>query len=708
MFDKNGRVEHVENGLRFYEQDIVMCSYTFSEKRVVVDVSVDYIVPGFGIVIASTSNTEGKVDEATNYIAKVGVGSFQVYRRRAEDAPKCLYTGACLFSPGGSQRRLRFIVRRNKITLEEVAGNVYNKIGEYTLPDSLDNYRIGIYSSAGNVLESLAFLTDMPDNWITNVANTFGGRISCRLDGFIFENCLHDAEIEQDRISLKAGKYYLRYSTNKVNGKNDIECYVFKSKADTDDDASIDDKSKQVLMDNGIIMLDEPTDIDIKFKGTNGGVSNIFLTDLAGGSYVRTYGAMESHPGSAITVILDDASKVEWMGVVTDIPEWDDMTKEMPYCIASVGNKMLSRDAVGINFDVRYKYSYDVGTKKLTVYDGINVNRIVDLPNSETDNVLTIFRGLSGVVTSIMVSTKKGQTVDALVSQSTKVYVPQAIKSPIIVMSDSYGPYDLSSSYREVVIPHKRIEVFSKSRPLELDEKIVTSIHAPHVYGIPKGSRIDQTADTIKNVCKNAVEIGSNHYSFKRNVLTLDSETRERYSHIAVEYDSVKDYYYWFTNTEREVFDGNELALGLASQMRQSSNSVAIYGVMQDADIEDDMFYRVPSKNMLHSIDIYANKYETIPHRLYDVYYGSNSISLDPSLKGRYKEYIVEYEKSASYCVNLICEMGNYEVEFISDNDVPYVIYDQHDDGSISSYVNTGIQPDKNKYIVLRRKEGTS
>ena len=705
MFDKNGRVEHVKNGLRFYEQDIVMCSYIFSEKRVVVDVALDYVAAGFGIVI-NEAGANGSTDEAITYLAKVGVDSFQVFRRRVKNTPECLHTEACSFSPGDGQRRLRFTIRRTKITLEVLNNNTYTKLGEYALPDQLYTYQIGIYSSARNTLESMTFLVNMPSTWVANVANTFGGRISFKLDGFSFENCQHDAEIEQDRVSLKAGKYYLRYNTAEVNGKNDIQCYVFKSTPQSKDESEIEDEHKQLLMENNIFLLDEPAEVSVKFKGTNGTVSNVYLTELAGGSYVRTYQEPESHKGSVITALLNDAVSVEWVGIVSAIPDWNDMSKPCPYSIAAVGKKALTKDEAGITLGVRYKFSYDVASGTLSTYEGVNFNSRVKLPNNSKDNVLSIFQGVSGVITSLILTTKNNKTIDALISQSTKVYVPQSIKSPIIVMSDENGPYDLSSSYREVVIPHKRVEVFGKNRPLELEERIVTSIHAPHVYGIPEGSKIDQTANTIEAVCKDATEIPAISYSFERNVLSLDKKVRARFSHIAVEYDSIKDYYYWFTNTEREVFSGDELKFSLAMPMRHSNNAVAIYGIAHEADIEDEMFYRVPNKGMLHSIDTYANKYETISHSLYDIYFDSNYIELDRSLKGKYKQYIVEYEKRASYCVNLMSDMGEYEVAFISEGDTPYVIYDQHDDGSISTYINTDIQPDKNKYIVLRRKEG--
>ena len=706
MFDKTGRVEHVKNGLRFYEQDIVMCSYIFSEKRVVIDTVLEYETAGFGIVINESSNS--RIDEATTYLAKVGVDSFQVFRRRVKDNPECLHTESCSFSPDEGQHHLRFTIKQTKIILEVQTGNAYVKLGECTLPSQLHNYQVGVYSSAGNVLESMTFLVDMPSSWVASVDNTFGGRISFKLDGFTFENCLHDAEVEQDRISLKAGKYFLRYNTDKVNGKNDIQCFVFKSVADTDKESEIEDEQKQLLLDGGILLLDEPTMVDVKFKGTNGSVSNIFLTDLAGGSYVRTYKEQESHQGSVVSAILDDAAKVEWVGIVSAVPEWNDLSKKCPYCIAAIGEKSLTKDGAGIELGVRYKYSYDVKTGILSIYEGVNLHNTVKLPNDDENNMLIIFRGVSGVITSLTLIANNNQTVDALISQVTKVYVPQSIKSPIIVMSDNNGPYDLSSSYREVVIPHKKVEVFNRNRPLELEENIVTSIHAPRVYGIPKGVRFDQTGSTIDEVCGEAVEINNISYSFKRNVLDLDENVRGRFSHVAVEYDSIKDYFYWFTNTEREVFEGDELKLELAAPIRKSGNAIAIYGIALDADVEDEMFYRVPNKGMLQSIDIYANKYETIPRRLYDIYFDSSVIELDRSLRGKYKQYIVEYEKRDSYSVNLLSELGEYEVSFVPDGDSPYVIYDQHDDGSISTYINTDIQPDKNKYIVLRRKEGTA
>ena len=47
---QNGRIENI-NGLKFYEQDVLMCSYIYSDD-VKINVSIDYRNPGFGIIFA--------------------------------------------------------------------------------------------------------------------------------------------------------------------------------------------------------------------------------------------------------------------------------------------------------------------------------------------------------------------------------------------------------------------------------------------------------------------------------------------------------------------------------------------------------------------------------------------------------------------------------------------------------------------------------
>lgn len=50
IFDSNSRIEKINDGIKFYEQDILSCSYVF-EDDLIIDLDIDYIMPGFGIVI---------------------------------------------------------------------------------------------------------------------------------------------------------------------------------------------------------------------------------------------------------------------------------------------------------------------------------------------------------------------------------------------------------------------------------------------------------------------------------------------------------------------------------------------------------------------------------------------------------------------------------------------------------------------------------
>lgn len=51
LFEPNSRIEKIDSGIRFYEQDIIFSDYVF-EGDVEVNLHLDYLHPGFGIVIA--------------------------------------------------------------------------------------------------------------------------------------------------------------------------------------------------------------------------------------------------------------------------------------------------------------------------------------------------------------------------------------------------------------------------------------------------------------------------------------------------------------------------------------------------------------------------------------------------------------------------------------------------------------------------------
>ena len=43
IFDSNSRIEKINDGIKFYEQDILSCSYVF-EDDLIIDLDIDYIL----------------------------------------------------------------------------------------------------------------------------------------------------------------------------------------------------------------------------------------------------------------------------------------------------------------------------------------------------------------------------------------------------------------------------------------------------------------------------------------------------------------------------------------------------------------------------------------------------------------------------------------------------------------------------------------
>lgn len=89
----------------------------------------------------------------------------------------------------------------------------------------------------------------------------------------------------------------------------------------------------------------------------------------------------------------------------------------------------------------------------------------------------------------------------------------------------------------------------------------------------------------------------------------------------------------------------------------------------------------------------------------YNIDYANNEIRIEQTELKKYKQIIIDYIKNDSYAINYIENLDQYEVDIATNEDMVYVNYNMHDDGSTYSYKTTNIIPDKNKYVVLRKEE---
>ena len=163
------------------------------------------------------------------------------------------------------------------------------------------------------------------------------------------------------------------------------------------------------------------------------------------------------------------------------------------------------------------------------------------------------------------------------------------------------------------------------------------------------------------------------------------------------------EYYYMFTNSEREIFTSAE-KLQLEHDILNSSDSIQIYGIPHKAKTDRSKLFRIPYNGMIHSIDYYSNLYDSISQENYDVIYDTNEVILDREILKNYKEFVVDYAKKNSYAINFSDDVKQYEIEVSSTEKGLNILYDMQDDGSINNTILTKIVPDKNKYIVLRRQ----
>lgn len=706
LFEPNGRIEKNSNGIRFYEQDIIFSNYVFTGD-VEVNIHVDYLHSGFGIVIAEKYKGGPRNTEKA-HLFKLGNNAFQVIERTllAQNTKK---ENACLFAPDIANINVNLIFsitgRNIKLQLKNVDAktNAFKteELGTYKLQKQLNEYYIGFYSNKGNIVRNVTFRQGAPNNWLVNINNTEGGRISFIEDGFKFEQCKHDAEIEQDNIELEAGTYYVAYDTETVDDKFDIDCCIFPSKLENAEDKYFEDDYKNIL-ENGKFTLTEKTSVDIKFSGTNGQIKNICIKNDEASSFIETDDTALTVEGSYIRINLDNVAKILWAGTINDAPTFEDLTKPCPYAVVETTGKKLSMDDLNIEFGKEYDFEFTTADKNVKASIGKNHFGGYKMPFEDADkNKLTIFHNMNAVITKLVLVNNEGKETDVLQQKTFKRYVPEEINGPILMRNENYEPLDISAAYREVVNESCQIELFRGNYEMALSSIPVD--HNIEVYGIPLGATLTTSATEIKEYASSYEAISQNYWRLDGKVLTVDNNVRSKYRGIAVRYQDCEKYDYIFTNYEREVFT-DEARIILEKPIADNSGSIIVYGCKTEPDL--DYLYRIPSELMINSIDICCAQYDLIPETRLEINYTDNEIKIDTELREKYPYLIIDYLKSNSYAVNYKAELSQYEVDISMDSTSGYLGYDMNDDGTIDTRKRTVITPNRNKFIILRRKTG--
>ena len=487
MIQYNSRI-NVNNGIEFYEQDILYDDYLYSGD-IDITLKIDYANPGFGVALID--NEGNSIINSKTLIFKLGSGTFEIIEKDINNNISILFSTSASPARPYKQDVLFKISKRN---------NTYTfNIGELELKNivlktEMNNYILGYYSNKDNVIKSINIASSIPYGWNVNMVNTEGGYVSFNRDSFTLEGCNNNAEIEQLNIKLSRGSYYLKFDKSK---DSDIKPYIFIS-----EDERMSDDEKNLLNTNNTFTLPEASNVSLKFVGTIGTISNIYITTESDSKYLRTSiidGENKSIYGSYVKFLLNDLSYFEFIGYIENAPGIDHYSPQ-DYSIININNQSYGLYDMSISENVEYKYVYESG--EISVYDKNNIKRWS--ASAKLSSFLTVFNNVNGYITSLkLIDLNNNEFYFGVHNEITK-YVPGLIKSPIVVLDreredEKSRPLDLSSSYRIIEKEHGPYyyftnverEYFEAKRRIVLEKVPLQEKGSIKIYLIDKDADFD-------------------------------------------------------------------------------------------------------------------------------------------------------------------------------------------------------------------------
>lgn len=560
MFQNNSRI-YVDQGISFYERDVLYDDHTYVGD-LDITIKLNYYSPGFGLIFM---NNEGVALEEQNefYTVKVGNRDASIFYNNKGQETKLKENAFVVPIPIDN---VTFRVVKTGKVIQCYFDDMTMPCVEYTMPIHWDKYSLGIYSSAGNKVESISIASGIPKYWTVNMYNTDGGYIKFLRDGFSIENCHDKAELEQEKIALKKGKYYLQYKTEEVKGLYDIEAFVFFSNSEESKD-----EKKNILNDESYFILEEDQEVTLKFKGRNGGIKQIQFALKENSNYVSTEDMDDTDSlGSYIKINTKGLSKIWWSGQILDLPEIseeDFLNKNKTYFVMATDGERLNFDKAGIEKKQSYNYIYNVQQYGLEITkENLSVmNHKFKLSSKE----ITIFKNMDAIIDRLSIMREGSNEWEDIISNNeSKKYVPSDISSPIVVTTEEGIPLELSSSYRfvkqeypslfnedEKVIKNKFIftnwerEIFEADASLILEHLPSEEIGSVIIYGLLKNASYDMERFYEISSLMNINDItplsrfneriySSNikHINYKTGNVVLNEEIVDRYDYIIVDY----------------------------------------------------------------------------------------------------------------------------------------------------------------------------
>lgn len=502
MIQPNAKIEKL-NGLRFYEQDIIFDDFVYSDYAEL-DLRINYAMPGFGIVLFNSTSSI-VTDDCEAFLFRIGYREASIEYKSGSVYQTLLTIPTTIVPSVDCNMKVRF-EKHNKDVYFIINGETVFGPRHYKLPKTISKFCLGIYSGAGNTIKEISCNSMIPDYWNINMYNTIGGRIFFYNNGFSISECNEKAEVEQFNISLDAGTYYLKYT---MSEESDINCYVFLS-----DDVKIIDAEKNILDAKNSFTLDKKCDVNIKFVGTIGSVSNIILNTDPLAKYVSTSDDNIHVSESSIVVNKGNIAKVNWTGVIDSIYSYEES-----YILADGNNVVYKSD--WIKLGVEYSYEYNVTEKILHIYQNDSLeHKYYDINIYAPDDFVTLFYNMDAVISDFSITKMNGDTINYITSDTETRSVSINRNAPIIITDEAGEPLDISSSYRiyttfdksgnidedldKIVFTNIEREVFDPQMIIRTEAYINNKLNSVRIFGI----KDDINYDYLYRVEKNDNDIG--------------------------------------------------------------------------------------------------------------------------------------------------------------------------------------------------------
>ena len=527
MFISNSRIELVD-GIRFYEQDVLYDDYIYTGDCQI-DVDLDYYNNGFGILLINSNN---KILSNVNaaLLFRLNHKSLEViYKENSLQKIVGVFSSAhSVTCTDNLQISLRKI--KNKYTMA-IGGQI---VCDIEMNYDFENYHLGFYSNQDNTINYINVAGNVPYGWIVNMRQTNGGYIDFHRDGFELSHCKYPAEIEQIRIKLTRGEYYLKYDAI----DSDVKAYIMLS-----DDEEIYDDEKNILRADGSFIMTKNGHVSLKFKGTTGRVNNIAITTSKFNDYIRTspdYGDIRMIEDSYLKLNLLNIKEFVLSGCIINAPGTIH-SNPIHYSILKDKDNVYGLFDLNIAEGIYYDYIYSNHHLWIRIDD--NILTEIDV----VGDYLYLFNNVNGKITNFVITDFQDKTTNITVENTIKQYVPAVIKSPIVILDKNELPLELSSSYRYYYKDGQRYYWFTNTereyfkpaysiiledKPLDVDGTII-------VYGIKKDSKweLDRLLEVEKegfdslNACADLYDI-----IFEENLRYINKNTGE------IRLDSIDDY----------------------------------------------------------------------------------------------------------------------------------------------------------------------